>query len=134
MLLAFDFGTKNIGVAASQSAISQPEELKPVAANNGVPRWTTIDQYVNDWQPRKLLVGLPLNMDGSEQEMTRRARKFGNRLHDRYHLKVEFIDERLSTHAAKERAFDRGHHGRFNQKPIDSVAAAVLFERYWASQ
>ena len=132
-VLAFDFGTKNIGVAIGQSSLSTAQPLPPIPAKEGIPNWDQIQKLAEDWKATKVIVGLPLNMDGSEQEMTRRARKFGNRIHARVKLTVEFVDERLSTREAKELAFEGGHKGNFKQSPIDSIAAQVLLESYWRS-
>lgn len=146
-VLAFDFGTRSIGVSAGVSAevsngvstdtgedntsLHTANELPALRAKDGIPDWQQITALINEWQPTTLLVGLPLNMDGSEQEMTRRARKFAQRLHGRFRLKVELVDERLTTREAKELAFSRGHRGNFADKPIDSIAARLLLEAWW---
>ena len=133
-LLAFDFGTQSIGVSAGEASVQIANELKPLKAKDGIPDWQHIEALIREWQPERLLVGLPLNMDGSEQEMTRRARKFAQRLHGRFRLPVELVDERLSTREAKELAFERGHRGNFADKPIDSIAARLILESWWSSQ
>lgn len=130
-LIAFDFGTKSIGVSVGEASLQTASELKAIKAKDGIPDWTQIETLIHEWQPSKLLVGLPLNMDGSEQEMTRRARKFGNRLHARFRLDVEFIDERLSTREAKNIAAERGHSGNYSNKPIDSIAARLILLSYY---
>lgn len=132
-VLAFDFGTQSIGVSAGESSLQIANELKPLKARDGIPDWQQIEALIDEWQPERLLVGLPLNMDGSEQEMTRRARKFAQRLHGRFRLQVELVDERLSTREAKELVFERGHRGNFANKPIDSIAARLILESWWHS-
>ncbi|WP_193165830.1 Holliday junction resolvase RuvX [Microbulbifer hainanensis] len=126
--LAFDFGTRSIGIAFGQSLTGTARELAPLPAKDGQPDWTQLQKLLDEWQPHTLLVGLPLNMDGSESEFGARARKFGQRLHGRTGLPVEFVDERLSTRAAKEEAFDRGHRGNYAQDPVDSIAARIILE------
>lgn len=69
-----------------------------------------------------------MNMDGSDMEMTRRARKFGNRIAGRFNQKVAFFDERLTTREAKEQAARQGHKGNYHQVPVDSIAARLLIE------
>ena len=126
--LAFDFGTRSIGIAFGQSLTGTARELPPLPARDGQPDWTQLQKLLDEWQPHTLLVGLPLNMDGSESEFGARARKFGQRLHGRTGLPVEFVDERLSTRAAKEEAFERGHRGNYAQDPVDSIAARIILE------
>jgi len=126
--LAFDFGTRSIGVAYGQSLTGTARELAPLPAKDGQPDWNQLQKLLGEWQPHQLLVGLPLNMDGSESEFGARARKFGQRLHGRTGLPVELVDERLSTRAAKEEAFERGHKGNYAQDPVDSIAARIILE------
>jgi putative pre-16S rRNA nuclease len=127
-VLAFDFGTSSIGTAYGQSLTGSARELEPLRARDGQPDWNQVQRLIDEWQPRLLLVGLPLNMDGSESEIGARARKFGQRLHGRLGLPVEYADERLSTHAAKEEARGRGHRGHYASDPVDSIAARIFLE------
>ena len=129
--LAFDFGTKNIGVAHGQSLTQSSEALPVLKARDGIPDWQKVAQIIAEWQPKFLVVGLPLNMDGSDSELTRRARKFGNRLHARSKLPVKFVDERLSSQEAKAQAEHSGHRGNYRQSPIDSIAACVILQSFW---
>lgn len=126
--LAFDFGTRSIGLAYGQSLTGGARELAPLPARDGVPDWQRVQRLIDEWQPQVLLVGLPLNMDGSESEFGARARKFGRRLHGRTGLPVEFADERLSSRAAKEEAAARGHRGDYARDPVDSIAARIFLE------
>ena len=129
--MAFDFGTKSIGIAVGQTATYTAKELNPIKALDGIPNWELLEKILQEWKPNKVIVGLPLNMDGTEQELTRRARKFGNRIKGRFNLEVEFVDERLTTREAKEEAFAMGHKGNFAQSPIDSIAARIILESFW---
>jgi putative Holliday junction resolvase len=106
-ILAFDFGTKNIGAATGQTITQIASELPPIKAKDGTPNWDNVAALLNEWKPDRVLVGLPLNMDDSESELSKRARKFGNRLHGRFGVQVEMVDERLSTFAAKEEAAEQ---------------------------
>lgn len=129
--LAFDYGLKNIGVATGQSMTHSATELRAINAKDGIPNWQEVEALIKEWRPKKVIVGLPLNMDGSESEMCARARKFGRRLEGRFGCEVVFIDERLSTREAKELANDRGHKGNYGQDPIDSLAAVVILQSWW---
>lgn len=133
-LLAFDYGTRNIGLAYGQSITGTASELPAIRARDGVPDWVQVESLLKEWQPDGLLVGLPLNMDGTESELAARARKFANRLHGRFGLPVTLWDERLSTREAKMEARERGHGGHFKSDPIDSIAARLILEGYFASQ
>lgn len=132
--LAFDFGTRSIGLAYGQSLTGSARELDPLPAKDGKPDWDQVQRIVKEWQPKVLLVGLPLNMDGSESEFGARARKFGQRLHGRLGLPVEYADERLSTRAAKEEARERGHRGDYANQPVDSIAARIFLEDWLRQQ
>ena len=132
-LLAFDYGLKNIGVAYGQSITGTATELPPLSARDGVPNWEHIDKLLKEWQPQLLLVGLPLNMDDSESELSRRSRKFANRLHGRFGFSVELFDERLTTRLAKAEARERGHKGHYASAPVDSIAARLLLESWFNS-
>ena len=79
LLLGFDYGTKQIGVAVGQAVTGQARELCVLKAQNGVPDWTQIEALLREWQPDALVVGLPYNMDDTEAELAARARRFGRR-------------------------------------------------------
>lgn len=130
-ILAFDFGTRNIGVAVGQELSSTAQELVPLRARDGVPDWTAVGNLLGEWQPALLIVGLPLNMDGSDSQFAQRAKKFANRLHGRFGLPVEMMDERLSTFSAKGEAMARGHGGNYRDAPVDSIAARLILESWF---
>jgi len=87
-LLGFDFGLKNIGVAVGQELTGTANALTVIKAQDGKPNWNDIEKLISEWKPQLLIVGLPLNMDGTEQAMTAASRKFGNRLNGRFQLPV----------------------------------------------
>lgn len=131
--LAFDYGLRNIGVAVGQSVTSTASELSPLKARDGVPDWEQVASLLAEWRPAQLVVGLPLNMDGSESELSQRARKFANRLHGRFGVVVSLMDERLSSVEAKAEAAGRGHRGDYGRKPVDSIAARLILESWFAA-
>jgi putative Holliday junction resolvase len=100
-VLAFDFGTRQIGVAIGQNFLGTANTLAVLQAKNGMPDWDKIKLLLDDWKPNQVIVGLPLNMDGSESDFCIRARKFARRIHGKFGIKVEMVDERLSTFEAK---------------------------------
>ncbi|HLU62341.1 MAG TPA: Holliday junction resolvase RuvX [Gammaproteobacteria bacterium] len=133
-LLGFDYGLRRIGVAVGQSLTATASPLPALTARDGVPDWTAIEKLVDEWRPAALVVGVPYNMDGSRQEMTDRAERFGRQLHGRFHLPVHAVDETLSSVAAEERlkeARREGRRGRIQKPDIDSAAACVLLETWF---
>lgn len=129
-LLAFDYGTKNIGVASGQTITRSANSQAALKAKDGIPDWSQIEKLLQDWQPDLVLVGLPLNMDDSESELSARARKFANRLHGRFGVKVEMVDERLSSFEAKGEVMERGGSRDYKHNPVDSIAARVILESW----
>lgn len=108
-------------------------ELCVLKAQNGVPDWQQIEALLKEWQPDALVVGLPLNMDGSPSEMSERAEKFARRLHGRYQLPVHTHDERLTTYEAKGQRLAQGQRGGYRERPVDAIAAALLLQG-WLEQ
>lgn len=133
--LGFDWGTGWIGVACGQTLTHTASELKPLRAQNGIPNWDDIDALVKEWKPKGFVVGIPYNMDGSESEMTVRAHKFRKRLHGRYGLPANDIDERLSTKEAM-------HHissqpialSKARKAKVDSIAAQIILQSWLNEQ
>lgn len=135
-LLAFDFGTKSIGVAIGQQLTGTARPLAALKAQDGTPDWTKIEALLKEWQPDRVVVGLPLNMDGTEQPLTVRARKFANRIHGRFGVQVDLHDERLSTIEARAELFERGGFRALSKGSVDSLSAVIIleswFENSWA--
>jgi len=133
--LGFDFGLRRIGVAAGQAITRSASPVTTVAARNGVPDWTAIDALIADWRPDALVVGVPLLMDGTEQPLTARARRFGRALAARYVLPVHEADERLSSAAAETLISDArasGGRRRTRKGDVDRIAATLILERWLA--
>jgi putative Holliday junction resolvase len=130
-LLAFDFGTKSIGTAVGQEITGTATPLAGIKARDGIPNWQQVEKLLKEWQPDLLIVGLPLNMDGTEQPLTARARKFGNRLHGRFGLPVDFQDERLTTTDARARLFDTGGYRALNKSDVDNLSAQLILESWF---
>ncbi len=132
-LMGFDFGTRSIGIATGQEVTGTASPLTSLKANEGIPDWVQLEKLLKEWQPDLLIVGLPLNMDGTEQEMTVRARKFGQRLHGRFGFQVEFKDERLTTTDAKARLFEQGGYKALGKSRVDAVSAQLILESWMES-
>ncbi|QYK14030.1 Holliday junction resolvase RuvX [Shewanella rhizosphaerae] len=130
-VLGFDFGTKSIGVAIGQEITGSATPLASLKANDGIPRWEEIEALIKEWKPDLIVVGLPLNMDGTEQEMTQRARKFANRISGRFGVKTATQDERLTTADAKARLFEMGGYKALSKGQVDSMSAVLIIESYF---
>lgn len=131
LLLGFDFGVKRIGVAVGQELTGTARALETLRSPDGGPDWPGISRLIEQWQPDALVLGLPLNADGSDHEVTRLARRFGNRLKGRYNLPVFTIDERLSSVEAERLLAEQG---RFEKEEVDSLAARLILESWLAQQ
>ncbi len=129
-VLAFDFGLVQIGVAVGNTLLRSTQPLAILRAREGIPDWQALEQLVRDWQPDLLLVGDPLNMDGSDSELCERARKFARRLHGRLGLPVTMVDERLTSFEAKQVSREQGHRGNYKRRPIDSQAAELVLQSW----
>lgn len=129
--MAFDYGIKQIGVAIGQTLTGQARPLCQLKARDGIPDWQQIQNLLDEWQPQALVVGLPLNMDGSPSPMCDRAKKFARRLHGRFNIVVHTQDERLSTFAAKDLQEQLGGRPQsYRTDPVDSLAAAIILQDY----
>ncbi|QXG24231.1 Holliday junction resolvase RuvX [Pseudomonas viridiflava] len=129
LLLGFDFGTKQIGVAVGQAITGQARELFTLKAQNGIPDWDKVQALIKEWQPDAIVVGLPLNMDGTRSNMSDLAEKFSRKLNGRFGVAVYTHDERLTTFEAKgERMARGGQKGSYRDNPVDAIAAALLLQ------
>ena len=133
-LLGFDFGTSRIGVAAGHTLTGSASELPPLPARDGIPNWSQLDALIKEWKPDALVVGIPINMDNSISEMARRARKFANRMRERYHCQVFLCDERLSTREAKAIHQSRGGGANYRKESVDGIAARLILESWFSSE
>lgn len=132
-LLGFDYGTKRIGSAYGQTVTGAAKPLNAIKNSPQGPDWQSIKKLITQWAPDALIIGLPLNMDGSDQNITDLAREFAKQLQQRYNLPTLLCDERLSTTAAKEALFAEGGYRALRQQSIDSMAAKIIIES-WMSQ
>ncbi|AAM86873.1 Holliday junction resolvase RuvX [Yersinia pestis] len=133
-IIAFDFGTKSIGVAIGQEVTGTARALTAFKAQDGTPDWQQVEKLLKEWQPNLVVVGLPLNMDGTEQPLTARARRFANRLHGRFGVQVALQDERLSTVEARANLFDRGGYRALDKGSVDAASAVIILESWFDEQ
>lgn len=137
LILAFDFGTRRIGLAAGDTLTRTARGLSTLDCRRGTP-WAAIDDVCADLQPSRLIVGLPLNMDGTPTALSAAARAFAAELEARYGKPVDLVDERLSSREAEAEL--RGaraaglKRGRTTHADVDMIAARILLERWFAGE
>lgn len=131
-VMAFDWGLKNIGVAVGTRNLGTSQPCAVVKARDGAPNWPEIESLIDTWKPLQLVVGDPLNMDGTEAEITARARRFARQLEGRFGLPVAMVDERLSSKTAKADKAALGHDGDYKKNPIDADAANIILQTWLA--
>lgn len=132
-VLAFDFGERRIGVAVGEHLISSANPLTTIDNESNEIRFATITALVNEWQPKLLVVGLPLSLDGSENAVTQLCKKFARRLNGRFNLPVILIDERYSSAEASNLLNQTGIKGRAQKVMLDQVAAQTILQSYFDS-
>jgi len=130
-VLAFDFGTKRLGVAVGETMIGLAHPLTEIVGEETEPRFAAIARVIAEWQPKRLVVGLPLNEDGAPQDSTRRAQRFARQLEGRFGLPVSFVDERYSSVDAEAGMREAGGRKAINEKRVDSVAAQLILQQYF---
>ena len=132
VILAFDFGLKHIGVAIGQEITNTAQTFFSLDAKNGEPDWSQLDPLVKEWNPKLMVVGNPLNMDGSDSEIKKNSDKFSDLINKRYNVPVELMDERLTTREAKARL--KSEEGSFisTGKDTHQIAAQIILENWFS--
>jgi len=130
IIMCFDYGTQKMGVAVGQRLTCTATPIAVLRARDGVPDWGQVSGLIEEWHPVQLLVGLPLNMDGSDSELSKQAEKFSRRLEGRYRLPVDLMDERLTSFEVRHRQKESGNS---SDEPIDALAAQLILESWFAA-
>lgn len=129
--LAFDFGTRRIGLAVGNSITGSSQALAPITADQDDARFTLIAAQVTEWAPDQLVVGLPCHPDGAEHAMTAKARRFGNQLHGRFRLPVAWVDERYTSAVLENEPRFKGADRGNKATSLDSESARLILEQYF---
>jgi putative holliday junction resolvase len=130
-LLAFDFGTKRIGIAVGNSVTATAQPLTTINDEKNDTRFAAIAALIEEWQPAALVVGLPCYDDGTPHELTALCRRFANRLKGRFDLPILLVDERYTSAAASAALDKKGIHGRKQKSLIDQYAAQQILQAYF---
>jgi len=132
VILAFDFGLKYIGVAIGQEITNTSQTFFSLEAKNGKPDWNKLDSLVKEWNPKLLVVGNPLNMDGSDSEIKKKSDKFSDLINKRYNIPVELMDERLTTREAKDRLKAEKDFSTYSGRDTHQIAAQIILENWFS--
>lgn len=134
--LCFDYGTVRIGISIGNSLLGTARPLSVVKNHSGTPDWKQIDRAMLEWQPKGLVVGIPLDLDGKAQEITHHAQGFLKRLKKRYDVPVFSADERFSSMQAQQelqKMRARGQRGKTQHADVDTLAAALILEHWFTT-
>lgn len=138
IVMAFDYGLRRIGVACGDTVSRNASALKTVPAGPLGPRWELIASMMHDWQPNMAVVGLPYNVDGSDNDMSSAARSFAAELARRFGVEVVMVDERYSSLEAEARLQTARESGlrrrRVAKSDVDAAAACVILERWFTEK
>ena len=129
-ILGFDFGAKRIGVAVANTVTSQAQALTTLHVESNAARLNAVEKLVTEWQPTSFVVGQPEHADGRLHEVAHMAKKFGNRLTEKFRLPVNYVNETLSSTEASRMLSERGVKGIAQKTEIDAVAAQVILQSY----
>ena len=130
-MLAFDFGTKRIGIAIGNTVLRRANPLTTIDEEKTEARFAAITALLNEWQPCALVVGLPYNEDGTPHELTALCRRFASRLKGRFKLPTILLDERYTSLAASAQLNEEGIHGMKQKNLIDQYAAQQILQAYF---
>lgn len=131
VVLAFDFGLKRIGVAMGELMLGEARALATIDEEANVPRFAKIEKLIGQWQPVQLVVGLPLDVEGREHDMSARARRFANQLQGRFKLPVSLVDERYTSVEAEAELKQQGGHWTDTKAQVDATAARIILQSYF---
>ncbi len=129
-LLAFDFGTRRIGIAVGNTISATARPLCTINDEKNDVRFAAIAALIREWEPAALVVGMPCNVDGTPHELTALSRRFANRLKGRFDLPTLLVDERYTSASASTILNERGVHGRKQKHLIDQYAAQQILQGY----
>ena len=129
-MLAFDFGTRKIGVAVGDTALRVAHPLTTIRSEATGQRFAAIGALISEWRPRTLVIGRPVHADGREHEMTARAERFARSLEGRFGLPVVRVDERFTTRIADAALRDAGVRGPGRRDARDAVAAQLILQSW----
>ena len=132
VVMGFDYGVRNIGIAIGQNITKSASTFYAIKAKEGEPDWIKLDSIVKEWEPALFIVGDPFNMDGTRSEFQKRISRFSTELKNRYKIRLHMMDERLTTKEAKERIKTESS-GLKESANKHSVSAQIILEDWFRS-
>ncbi|XBC45091.1 MAG: Holliday junction resolvase RuvX [Buchnera aphidicola (Schlechtendalia chinensis)] len=132
-ILAFDFGRKNIGVAVGQKITKTAQVLPSIKIKNKKIKIEIFENLFYEWHPNFIIVGLPLNMDGTKQKITKESEKFSKKIFEHFKIPIYLHDERLTTVEAKTILFEKHGFKSLRKSRIDSISAAIILESWFSN-
>ena len=133
-VLAFDFGTRRIGVAVGNTLVRVAHPLTTIADESNAARFAAIASLIGEWQPAVLVVGRPLHADGTAHDMTARAERFARQLEGRVGLPVARVDERLTTVDAEAALVAAGIRATERKAVRDQAAAQRILQSWFDNE
>lgn len=133
-VMAFDFGTRRIGVAVGETEVQLAHPLPGIVGEIAQRRFAAIEALILEWQPAHLVVGLPLATDGAAHPMTARAQRFARQLNGRFGLPVHLVDERYTSVDAQATLTQQGVYGKAARDQLDSAAAQLILEQWFLQE
>jgi putative Holliday junction resolvase len=132
-VLAFDFGARRIGVAVGHTEVGIPHPLDVISYEDNHRRLAAIAALIEEWCPARLVLGCPEGAGPQMHALKPAIERFARRLRARFHLRVDLVDEALSSWDASRRLHDAGLPARAHKARIDSMAACVILETWFAN-
>lgn len=133
-IIGVDYGLRQTGLALLHMSVGIVTPLTVLRAKNNKPDWQSFEKIIREWQPEHCIIGLPLNMDGSDSPMCDRARKFARQIEGRFQLSYELHDERLTSFEAKQQMCESNSGQNYHDNPADSLAAQLILQQWLALQ
>ncbi len=124
-IVSFDFGTKKIDIAVGQTETKTSSPLEIIFNKNNAVNWVKISSIINEWKPDLLLVGKPLNMDGTDSDIMEKVDIFFKKLGKVTKVPCEYVDERLTSFEARQNLAD------LKTDLIDAHAAKILIDHWF---
>ena len=132
-VIAFDFGLKRTGVAVGNTLTGSASPECTLQSQNDQPNWQEITMLFNEWNPSQLVVGMPVELDGSENPLTKRIQRFCNQLNGRYNLPVDQENEQFTSIEAARRLKQlrqSGSRQKVTKEEVDKIAASIILENW----
>ncbi|HET9047304.1 MAG TPA: Holliday junction resolvase RuvX [Casimicrobiaceae bacterium] len=129
-VIAFDFGTRRIGVAIGNTLVKVAHPLVTIEGDSIATALAAIGVLIDEWRPQQLVVGLPTHADGTSHAMTAQTNAFIAALSARFRLPVAMVDERWTTEVAQD-ALDAGRRGRRGRAERDQIAAQIILQAWF---